>query len=298
MRLSSAQIQEIERTVRHVPEVIVRVPSSRSDDFDSVRKHFDHIARHGELGLETDYGEAVRGPGVGRRLMEEMDLDLEEHRRRLELMVPRGRRLPKLVHKIVLSMPRGTPSQGLFAAARNFLREQFGIEHRYAFVLHTDRTHPYVHVVVKAMSERGVRLHIKKQTLRGWRLAFAHHLRERNIAANATERAVRGQIRENKPKTIYHTERRGASTRMRSGDETVAAEIRRRELWQESGKSKLVRTREEVERRWHAIRDSLLRDGRPDLAEEVGRFLDVMHLPEPTGEVACELGEGARWMGR
>ena len=290
MRLSSAQIQQIERTVRRVPEVIVRVVSPQSNDFGSVRKHFDHIARHGELGLETDYGQVVRGPGVGRRLMEEMDLDLEEHRRRFELMVPRGRRLPKLVHKIVLSMPRGTPSQGLLAAARSLLREQFGIEHRYAFVLHTDRTHPYVHVVVKAMSERGVRLHIKKKTLRGWRLAFAYHLRERNIAANATERAVRGQIRENKPKAIYHTERRGASTRLRSREETVAAEIRRRALRQESGKSKLVQTREEVERRWHAVRDSLLRDGRPDLAEEVGKFLEVMPPPRTDREqIACEL---------
>lgn len=290
MRLSSTQIQQIERTVRHAPEVIVRVSSPQSNEFRSVRKHFDHIARHGELGLETDYGEVVRGPSVGRRLMEEMDLDLEEYRRRLELTVPRGRRLPKLVHKIVLSMPCGTPSQALLAAARNFLREQFGIAYRYAFVLHTDRTHPYVHVIVKAMSERGVRLHIKKPTLRGWRLAFARHLRDQNIAANATERAVRGQTRESKPKAIYHTERRGASTRLRLREEAVAAALRRWGLRQESGKSKLVETRKEVERRWQALRISLIREGRQDLAEEVGRFLDAMPPPRTGREqIACEL---------
>jgi hypothetical protein len=200
VRLSPAQIQQIERTVRRVPEVIVRVSSPQSNDFGSVRKHLDHIARHGELGLETDYGQVVRGPGVGLHLMEEMDLDLEEYRRRLELTVPRGKRLPKLVHKVILSMPQGTPSRGLLAAARAFLREQFGSEHRYAFVLHIDRSHPYVHVVVKAMSERGVRLHIRKPTLRRWRLAFACHLREQNIAANATERAVRGQLRAVSPR--------------------------------------------------------------------------------------------------
>lgn len=208
MRLSSTQVEQIERTVPRVPEVIVRVCSPQSNDFDAVRKHLDHIARHGALGLETDADEVVQGPSIARRLMEEMDLDLEEYRRRFELTVPRGRRLPKLVHKIVLSMPQGTPAQGVLAAARSFLREQFGIEHRYAFVLHTDRTHPYVHVVVKAMSERGVRLHIKKPTLRRWRLAFARHLREQNIAANATERAVRGPLGESKPKAIYHIERR------------------------------------------------------------------------------------------
>jgi hypothetical protein len=297
MGLSSAQIQQIERTVRRVPEVIVRVSSPQSNDFGSVRKHLDHIARHGELGLETDYGEVVRGRGVGRRLMQEMDLDLEEYRRRLELTVPRGRRLPKLVHKIVLSMPPGTPSAGLLAAARNFLRDQFGIEHRYAFVLHTDRAHPYVHVVVKAISERGVRLHIKKPTLRRWRLAFAHHLREQNIAANATERAERGQIRESKPKAIYHTERRGASTRLRLRREAVVAELQGRGLRRESGKAKLVETRNELQHRWQAIRASLIREGRHDLAEEVGRFLDAMPPPRTgreqiAGELSVKVPDG------
>lgn len=288
MRLSPAQIEHIERTVRRAPEVIVRVVSAQSNDFGSVRKHFDRIARHGELGLETDCGEVVRGPSVGRRLMEEMDLDLEEYRRQLELMVPRGRRPPKLVHKIVLSMPQGTPCQGLLAAARYFLREQFGVAHRYAFVLHTVRTHSYVHVVVKAMSERGVRLHIRKPTLRRWRLAFAHHLREQNITANATERAVRGQNRESKLKAIYHTERRGASTRLCLPE--AATGLRRRGLRKESGKSKLAQTRAAVERRWRVIRDSLIREGRHDLAEEVERFLDAMPPPRTRREqIAWEL---------
>lgn len=195
-----------------MPQVIVRISSPQSNDFRSVRKHLDHIARGGQLALETDYGQCVQGPEVGRHLMEEMDLDLEEHRRRMELTVPLDRRPPKLVHKIILSMPAGTSPQGLLAAARAFLREQFGIEHRYVFVLHTDQIHPYVHAVVKAMSERGVRLHIRKPILRRWRTEFARHLRQQKIAAHATH----GQPRGSKPKAIYHTERRGASKRLRS----------------------------------------------------------------------------------
>lgn len=260
VRLSPEQIEQIERIVHQVPEVIVRVSSPLSNDFGAVRKHLDHIARRGELGLETDFGEVVRGRSVGCRLMEEMDLDLEEYRRRLELTVPSRRRLPKLVHKIILSMPQGTPPGGLLAAARGFLREEFGIEHRYAFVLHTDRAHPYVSVIVKAMSEHGVRLNIKKPTLRRWRLELARHLRDQNIAANATSRAMRGEVRESKPKAIYHTERRGASTRP----------PRR----QEPGK--LVATRKALEQRWRAIRASLIEQGRQDLADEVGRFLDAV----------------------
>jgi len=272
VRLSPEEIEQIERIVHHVPEVIVRVSSPQSNDFGAVRKHLDHIARRGELGLETDFGEVARGRSVGCRLMEEMDLDLEEYRRRLELTVPSRRRLPKLVHKIVLSMPQGTPPGGLLAAARGFLREEFGIEHRYAFVLHTDRVHPYVSVVVKAMSEHGVRLNIKKPILRQWRLEFARHLRDQNIAANATSRAMRGEVHEGKSKAIYHTERRGASTRLppREGP----------------GNGKLVATRQAIEQRWQEIRASLIGQGRQDLAEEVGRFLDAMPPPGTGGDVS------------
>ena len=221
----------------------------------------------------------MRGPRLGCRLMEDLDLDLEEYRRRPELTVPRARRLPKLIHKIILSMPQGTSCPRLLSAARNFLREQFGNRHRYVFVLHTDRAHPYVHVVVKAVSEHGVRLHVKKPTLRKWSLEFARHLREQNIAANATERALRGQIRESRPKTLYHTELRGESIRVRFRADAVASELMRRGLRVEPGKVKLVQTRKEVQHRWRVIRQVLMRQGERGLAEEVGRFVDAMQPP-------------------
>ena len=67
--------------------------------------------------------------------------------------------------------------QGLLGAARTFARETFGAKHRYAMVLHTDEPHPHVHMVVKAVSEEGMRLNIRKATLREWRREFARHLR-------------------------------------------------------------------------------------------------------------------------
>lgn len=215
MHLSAEDLQQFERAAHRVPEVIVRISAPQSNDFGAVRKHLDHIARHGALALETDYGELMYGSHIGRRLIEAMDLDLEEYRRRPDLRVPLGRRPLKLVHKIILSMPSGTPSRGLLDAARAFLEEQFGNEHRYVFVLHTDRTHPYVHVVVKAVSERGVRLIPKKLTLRTWRSAFARHLRAQRIAASATTRASRRPVRANKSKAVYHIEQRGQSPHLR-----------------------------------------------------------------------------------
>jgi hypothetical protein len=40
----------------------------------------------------------------------------------LDLSSAGGRASPKLVHKLMLSMPPGTPSQSVLAAARNFQR--------------------------------------------------------------------------------------------------------------------------------------------------------------------------------
>jgi type IV secretory pathway VirD2 relaxase len=89
------------------------------------------------------------------------------------------------------------------------------MKHRYALVLHTDQPHPHVHLVVKAMSEQGRRINIRKETLREWRRQFASHLRAQGIAANATERAVRGVTKPQKGGGIYRTMRAGRTTHTR-----------------------------------------------------------------------------------
>src|SRR5437764_6023705 len=109
----------------------------------------------------------------------------------------------------MFSMLAGTQPDKVLSAVRSFAREEFGLMHRYAMVLHTDEPHPHVHVVVKAISEQGVRLNIRKTTLREWRQAFARHLRDGGIAANATERAVRGESRTRDIDSIYRATLRG-----------------------------------------------------------------------------------------
>jgi len=131
-----------------------------------MEKHIDYIGRRGDLDLETDDGSQLQGKGIGKDLLNDWDLDLETHQRESEFAKTRGRPAPKLVHKLMFSMPPGTPPQGVLAAVRNFAREEFALKHRYAMVLHTDDPHPHVHVVVKAVSEQGVRLNIRKPTLR------------------------------------------------------------------------------------------------------------------------------------
>lgn len=81
-------------------------------------------------------------------------------------------------------------------------------------VLHTDHDHPHVHLVLKAVSEDGVRFNIRKATLREWQRDFAAALRMQGVASNATERAVRGAVRNHKPDGIYRVMRRVASLRI------------------------------------------------------------------------------------
>jgi MobA/VirD2-like, nuclease domain len=265
-----------------------------SNSLRSVGRHLDYIGRYGKLELETDDGERVQGKDAGQRLLEDWDLDLDEDRREMGLASVSGRS-PKLVHKIMLSMPPGTPAKGVLEAARNFAREEFALRHRYALVMHTDEPHPHVHLVVKAVSEQGVRLNILKATLREWRREFARHLREQGIAANATERAVRGESKTRKTDGIYRATLRGDSTHTRARAEAVASELLKGNLRVEPGKSKLMETRREVERGWRAMSDILLNQGQPELAAQVRRFADSMPPPRTERElVANELRQRLR----
>lgn len=282
--LSPAEVAQISRTVRRVPEAVVKVLTRDSNKFAAVGRHIDYIGRKGELDLETDDGERLSGKGIGRQLLEDWDLDLDEHRRQADLGAALGRKPPKLVHKLMFSMPPGTPAEGVLAAARNFLREEFALKHRYAFVLHTDEPHPHVHAILKAISEQGVRLNIRKATLREWRKEFARHLREQGIEANATERAVRGAIRTQKLDEIYRAARRGASTHMNYRTEAIASQILAGHQSPEPGKEKLVDTRREVERGWRAVSELLRHQGSPELSGQVRSFASRMKPPSTERE--------------
>jgi len=277
-RLTPAQVEQIRRTVRRAPEVVVKVLPRDSNSLKAAGKHLDYIGRYGELELETDDGEHLQGR-VGKALLEEWDLDIDDVRRQADLAATKGRKPPKLIHKLMFSMPAGTPPDKLLAAVRNFAREEFALQHRYALILHTDEPHPHVHVVLKAISEQGVRLNIQKATLRQWREDFARHLRLLGVPANATERAVRGESRKAKKDGIYRASLRGESTYVRARVEAVASELVKGDLRMERGAQTLTETRDEVIRGWHRVASQLAKQGQLDLVPEVKRFVDQMSPP-------------------
>jgi type IV secretory pathway VirD2 relaxase len=161
--------------------------------------------------------------------------------------------------------------------------------------LHTDTPRPHVHLVIKAVSEQGQRLHIRKATLREWRSGFAHHLRALGVAANATPRFVRGETGLRKPDGIYRASLRGESTYLRERAEAVARELARGKLKIEPGKASLVETRNEVRRAWLAVGDILIRQRQPELAAHVRRFSDEMLPPKTEKEwIASKMAASTR----
>lgn len=293
--LSQAELELIERTVRRTPEVMVKVLTHGGQDLKAVARHMAYLNRGGDLEIDTDDGQQLSGKGVEKELLEDWDLDLEEHRHANDLESRSRRTPPKLVHKLMFSMPPGTPPEKVLAAVKNFAREEFALKHRYAMVLHTDEPHPHVHMVVKAVSEQGVRLNIRKATLREWRREFARHLRALGVPANATERAVRGQPRKAKADSIYRAEQRGVSHYSWERAESVAREVRDGGLRVEPGKARLLETRRDVERGWDAVGDILIDSALPELAARVRQFVAGFRPPTTEREeVAAALRNRAR----
>ena len=294
--LTPAQIEYIRRTVHRAPEVMVKVLSLGAHDIKAVARHLDYLSRNGKVEIETDDGRHLKGEGIEEALIDDWDLDLDQTRPSVDLKSRRSQRPPpKLVHKLMFSMPAGTPAQKVLAAVEVFAREEFGAKNRYAMVLHTDEPHPHVHLVVKALSEEGEQLNIRKGTLREWRAQFARRLREHGVEANATSRAARGAVGASKLDGICRAAMRGASTHYRRRADEAARELMERASVAEPGKERLLATRRAVVQGWREVGDRLVRQGQLELAQAVWGF--VARLPQPLTEkdqIKAALQEGYR----
>jgi hypothetical protein len=280
--------------VSRAREVVIKV-SKGATSTTGVIAHLRYIDRNGRLEIETDEGEHLEGKGIERGLTDDWDLDSANAQGRGPYSGKSGRKPVRLVHNVILSMPKGTPPEKLLLASRDFAREQFALKHRYALTLHTDQAHPHVHLVIKAVSEDGKRLNIRKATLREWRGLFAQQLRARGVAANATERAVRGQIWAGFKDGIHRASLRGDSRYLQERIQRISEELRDGALKPNPGKAKLLETYRDVIAGWHAAADALAAAGQGALAEKIWRFIGGMHRPLTTDEqLAAKLEEHKR----
>jgi hypothetical protein len=74
-RFSRAQIDQISRTVRHTPEVMVKVTGGGARR-GAVAAHFEYISRGGTLEIETDEGERIGRREEQRQLLDDWHLEL------------------------------------------------------------------------------------------------------------------------------------------------------------------------------------------------------------------------------
>lgn len=272
---TAAQIEQIRRTVRRAPEVMVKVTGGGRKT-GAVAAHLAYISQHGQLDLETDEGQRV--PQAGQKeLLRGWHLELSRGQYREPRAGGTGASGVKLVHNITLSMPAPTAPEAVLAAAKVFAREKFGAKHRYAMALHTHQQHPHVHLVVKAEGSDGRRLHIDKAMLREWRQDFARMMRDQGIAANATPRAARGQTKRATRDAIYRTRRRGRSYALREELDSIARELSKTRAIRDPARAKLLETRKAVIADWNAIAATLEAQGDIVLGGDVRYF--AMNLP-------------------
>jgi hypothetical protein len=239
-------------------------------------------------------------------LVEDWKLDtiIKQRHRQAPLPGEKDKRA-KLVHNIVLSMPQGTPPAAVLSAAQHFARENFALSHRYAMVLHDPATdpkrdktesgkNPHVHLVVKAVSETGERLYIRKDTLQTWREQFAHALREQGIEANATPAAIRGKGKSSAKGAIHQHQERIEKWRTMTQEEQnkhskpIPSSLLQNRVERvleglvngvkpdSTGKEKLIATREQVLNDWKATENALRDKGLIKEADQVLEFIQKL----------------------
>ena len=188
-RLRAAAIRRrIEATVvRRAPQVMVKVTGG-GRGMKAIAAHFRYISKNGQLEIEDQRGETMRGKDTLR--------DLADEWRFGGTLIPDGAEPGhrREAYNIMLSMPRGTDPRTVQRAAREFAQAELG-DHKYVMVLHDHQANPHVHISVRAESTHGRRLNPRKSDLHRWRGTFAAKLRERGIEAEATRQATRGSLR-------------------------------------------------------------------------------------------------------
>lgn len=287
---------QLRRTVRRVPEVVITVEGSRTarkDDhaaIEGVLRYMFYISRNGRL-LTTDEQDAkIEGIEAIRDTHGAWNLDMQRTRS------GKGEALHPSFN-LIFSMPAKTEPEKLLDAVQTFAREHFA-GHQYVMALHTSETepgrkkdkspeHPHVHVILRAEDENGQRIHIRKGDLRAWREAFAVLLRARGIDANATSRAERGRSLKTLRSAEWHIDKRYKEklARGEAAEPPKARAARIQEAAQELQEGRTepkpwelamaARRRDKVgELIQNAAR--LRQEGDNELADEVDRFVQEM----------------------
>ena len=166
--------------MRGAPEVLVKV-NGRQRGGGHVKAHLDYIGRKGVVDIESRDGEILTSKeDVAERAAEWSDT-----------LQWRSRPTVSSV-SLVFSMPAGTDPEKVMGAVRALAHSELSDNHDYVLALHTDTARPHVHLTVQAEGLDRVRFNPGPAQLSRFRERFAHELRARGVAAEATPRRARG----------------------------------------------------------------------------------------------------------
>lgn len=292
----SAIKDQLRRTVRRVPEVVITVRGSRNKGasdgaaVESVLRYMLYISRHGRLQTIDQAGERIEGTDAIREKHVSWDLDMQRMRS------SRGEALHPSFN-IIFSMPARTDPNKLLQSVQAFARDHYA-RHEYVMALHTPETepgrkkdkspeHPHVHLILRAEDQDGQRIYIRKGTLRAWREAFAAQLRAHGIEANASSRAERGISFKKMSNAEWHISRRYEDA-VAKGDTAhpPTAKVRRvLQAAQELGEGRtepkpwelaMAARRRDVLRELSLSAARLREEGDHALADQIERFMQEM----------------------
>lgn len=218
----------LEAVAKRDPEVMVKITGTNTES-GALAAHLDYLRRKDGAEIEDERGDPLDATQAAmKRVLKTWGVAVEEghdnERKRLEYFGPKKHDSRKTIAiHIVLSMPAGTDAGRLMDAARGFAAEELE-NHQHVLVLHTDRDHPHVHIVVNNIGNDMQRLRRQREDLQRWREVFAHELRARGVDAAATPRKARGVIKKGEKFPVRKGKERLASARQeaRRSDGTAA----------------------------------------------------------------------------
>ena len=257
------------RVVNKAPEVVVKV-SGTSKGAGKALAHLTYITRNGKLSAENERGERIAGREELKDAFGEWGITANNS----------SRERAHSVH-LVVSMPEGTDHQAVLVGARGFAYDQFGRNHQYLMVLHTDTAHPHVHLAVRAQGFDLTWLKRSKSDLQEWRECFAQRMRDQGVEAEATPRRARGKSTKATSQAMYHLRKAPKKSTVITAKvdiavrEAVGNSQRVSHAWEEAAASR----RQKVVTAYADIRENLAKcpeTAQQKLSDKLAQFLGSM----------------------
>lgn len=250
-KLKVSQPKKAAKTAGGAPEVMAKV-TGFSKGKSHAKSHIDYISRNGDLELETDRGEVIKGRTEIKAFAKDWTQEFGDKK---------AYKNQRDTAHIVLSMPPGTEPEAVRNATRNFAKQTFGANHEYVFALHTDTKSPHCHLTVKCLGHDGTRLNPRKADLQRYREGFAKAMEEQGVMANATPRKVRGVVKKPERQVIRHIEQRGTSkvkaSKIKELADELSAEAQGRPTKPKPWVQKIEAAQARIRSAWLATADAL-----------------------------------------